>query len=173
MCSAENRLRYKVNKYREINAKLKDFTEALNENSVGIVPSKSKIILLVGKTDQNYNKYQKSLSELKVNYSMYNVSTFDSAIKFLEGEFPYVKLPAPDVIMIDGSMGDDAEKLVEFIKQSDYLKNMPVILCGNNNQANSVENNNYFKCEFRNCGFKELTDALFQFDRFYYTIAEI
>ena len=86
-------------------------------------------ILLVEDSPGDVRLTREALKDAKMYVNLHVVSDGIEAMTFLNREGPYVAVPRPDLILLDLNLPrKDGRQVLEEIKESPSLKNIPVVV---------------------------------------------
>jgi CheY-like chemotaxis protein len=86
-------------------------------------------ILLVEDSPTDAELTREVLLEARVRSNLYVVRDGDSAMAFLQRQWPYADSPRPDLILLDLNLpGKDGRAVLAEVKSDDELKQIPVVV---------------------------------------------
>ena len=89
------------------------------------------------------------LKKLQIDHNLYHVTNGEDALDYLHNEGDYqdkTKCPRPDVILLDLRLPKvDGIEVLRNIKESDQLKDIPVVIVTSSSADNDIEQANEFK----------------------------
>lgn len=90
-----------------------------------------KNVLLVEDNPSDVRLFERALerSDLDLTTDLWTVTDYPSAVQFLKKEGTHVNAPMPDIVFTDHHIpGGDGVELINYMKDSDTLSHLPVVL---------------------------------------------